>query len=170
MSLQNRIKDILYNKASLMGYGGYLKGTKRADYVTAQELIAQQYPGASKYERNKLVNRYVRQNVLGQTLRPYYPRIGEHYQLDTDRRDALVNAATAYRMIYTALSFRDPGASTNSKRNMARQLNMRMKKEGIKLNDILRDLGTSAEDIQQYYKLKPKQKKEFIKNLNLMLS
>lgn len=139
MSLQNKIKAILYKRAQMMDGGnfydgGYLRGTNKNDYEQARQwldgatdnvLHNQYYANANVSQRNKLVSNRVRNHVLGQQIRPYIPRTENIVVRDRvqDRRNINNEKAQLFRHVYELLMF-SPGAvneSATSKRAAVKQ-------------------------------------------------
>jgi hypothetical protein len=173
MSLQNRIKNILYQKAHLMGYGGYaddggyIKGTTKKNYLDANEWVNQNYPNASPYEIKKLRTRRIREHDLRQVLKPYNPRFGFHPVLSEDARKKTTAALSNYKIIYQAIllsrQFMDYSAA--QKRKLASDILKDVNAGRESIDSILQQLQITVGDIQSYNGLSVKDKKRLLLNI-----
>lgn len=170
MSLQNRIKNILYQKADLMGYGGdggYLQGSTRQMYADKMQLARDNYPKADDMELKKLVRHYVKAE-LGLHNKPYNPRIGLH-QNKKQRAAAQNNIRSAklmaYRQIYDAVML-SPQFLVETAANK-RQEAKNLLSFGLDIAEAIQRLNVNLDDYNTYISLPVKgpSRKKFIRAL-----
>lgn len=172
MSLQNRIKDILYKKASLMGYGGdggYLQGTTRADYENAKKNLVDSYRyiSANDRERKNMISNYVKRHNLHLDIPEYIPRPNVHPRLSQEARNKSKNSLSNYRLIYDSLLLDTytTKMSAKQKREKASDMLKLVNNGELTIEQILDSANLTQQDIIDYRRMRPKDKRILLNEL-----